>query len=782
MKSSSNISELESTSLSNNIKIISSDLPDSSLAFQDLKDCISKMNITSDKNFTIQLLIDENFYNQSDKEVSQIQINKEVIKIISFNQIGLERGVYHFLNILGIRWLLPGEAHWLEIPDRINVPINLDSIIRPKFQYRQLTGSFGYGNKKLKQSTFAKNYRNWFRRVGYGKSLNIAFGHYGSKFNKKYISQLKSNAHFRPLINGKRSPYKYSIKPSYAEPEVVQLFVQDAKDRLNEIYKNKSREERVYISLEPADSKKHCSCNLCVDKGTHSDALFYMVNEVAKAIKEDYPNAHISLLAYSDHTKAPELPLEDNVHISISAYHFQREGSPEMVIKEWSTKASSRGLKYHLALPEWNLDKPVYKPSRFVDILEHASMNGLVSFSCQSSYSPIGLGYTQYILNDYMWNNNFNLEQIQNRFLQDAFHDVAYIMKDLFEQFQLNSNLKSLTPVMFDLLNKASTKTENEKVLQRILDFKAYAIYLVHLQKVLQSPQDKSHRELLLNYIWSIYPKGIIHSFGLTRSLERKFDFKTNIPSLISIPEISDLKLENEFQTIYKKLKVNEVELHKLYNKKYTKYIPRTIQNTFQRSASNNTPFYEFGKRKFFMLYSDGQSLELKLNIKKVKKEPLIHLTVRNPEGVFIEDKEIQSTLGSQSIALNLNQGFYLIDLRVDQAIVQLQSPKLPFAIKGSVPRKITRQPKKYYFNVPTNSSTLQIEIPPKSGFVSIYAGSILKKKIEIEESKQEIFIDINSTDINEVWSIETKRSDFKILNFPSLISLTKEKTIQLSN
>jgi hypothetical protein len=103
--------------------------------------------------------------------------------IVAKNELGLQSGIYSYLDQLGFRFYYPGE-HWKLVPSLPNVEITVDRIDAPKFAERSFFGTGGFGSympmdKTLSQRALWDRYmkRN---RLG-GRSMGR--GHVGEAIN-----------------------------------------------------------------------------------------------------------------------------------------------------------------------------------------------------------------------------------------------------------------------------------------------------------------------------------------------------------------------------------------------------------------------------------------------------------------------------------------------------------------------------------------------------------------------------------------------------------------------
>ena len=148
-------------------------------------------------------------------------------------------------------------------------------------------------------------------------------------------------------IDGKRVT-KGRTQLCLTNPDVLQIVIKEVKARLR-------RTPDAIVSVSQMDwHKEHCRCKNCSElaekEGSHSGPLLYFVNEVARAVKKDFPNALIDTLAYTYTRKPPKtIKAESNVIIRLCSieccFAHPLENDPYNAsfardLKEWSKYCS----------------------------------------------------------------------------------------------------------------------------------------------------------------------------------------------------------------------------------------------------------------------------------------------------------------------------------------------------------------------------------------------------------------------------------------------------------
>ncbi|MBQ0105880.1 MAG: DUF4838 domain-containing protein, partial [Armatimonadetes bacterium] len=122
----------------------------------------------------------------------------------------------------------------------------------------------------------------------------------------------KDHPEYFSEINGVRTP----IQLCNTNPDVIRLSIEKTK----EIFRNNP--SATITSISPNDGRGFCDCPKCkamdYANGGRSGSYFYLVNEVAKGIKDEFPDKKILALAYLDYAMPPtNMKIEDNVVVQL---------------------------------------------------------------------------------------------------------------------------------------------------------------------------------------------------------------------------------------------------------------------------------------------------------------------------------------------------------------------------------------------------------------------------------------------------------------------------------
>lgn len=235
---------------------------------------------------------------------------------------GRERGtmyaVYEFFKrAAGVRWLTPHAVH---------VPAGIQSI--PALEYRHVP-VFIY-----RQSTY---WAAWPDKDEYERALHISsYPGFGLFVHTAYElvppeRHIEAHPEFYSLIDGKRvgprtfdwrDMSQYSKHPDelaqlcWSNPELAEVVADEIRKRIA------ANPEPKIWSVSQMDWAGHCQCDVCREiderEGTPMGSMLTLVNRVAEAIADEYPEHYIETLAYLHTRRAPKtMRPADNVIIRL---------------------------------------------------------------------------------------------------------------------------------------------------------------------------------------------------------------------------------------------------------------------------------------------------------------------------------------------------------------------------------------------------------------------------------------------------------------------------------
>ncbi|MCA9155956.1 MAG: DUF4838 domain-containing protein, partial [Planctomycetales bacterium] len=450
--------------------------------------------------------------------------------IVGSTDLGLCHGIYLYLEQLGCRWYFPSER-WTIVPQRNDIRLSRPLSARPAFRSRVFAGTGGFGgNLPLDpERRLQQRWTDWQRRNRFGGEFQVS-GHTGEAFNLKYRTQLEAHAEWRAMIDGKRVPWSITAKFCAGNPEVVSLYVQDRVESYRQRRERDPEDPHAWaVSVEPADGGGHCTAPESIAIGSVSDRVFHVANQVARAVRQDFPDGRVSLFAYNEHAAVPNIALEPNVYVQVIPYAFQRTGlSPDQLLDAWSEKVPAMGVYDYWSIPDWSHDLPSFDPIKFgPNRLRGWHRRGVDSFLCESTYSSGAMGPAWYLGSRLAWQPEADEKQLFDQFLRDCFGRAEAPMRRMLtrwsERFTLTSHELALS--YRDLQSAWRLAADDPNIAARVADYGRYVIYLQlyfeYHQTKRGSEQRQAAAEQLMRYMWSIYDSSMIHAFRLSQLLAR---------------------------------------------------------------------------------------------------------------------------------------------------------------------------------------------------------------------------------------------------------------------
>jgi hypothetical protein len=454
-------------------------------------------------------------------------VDSRKLWIISNGAEGLGHGVYFFLEQLGVRWLMPGDA-WEVIPPRQGIGIRLDTVVVPAYKMRNFAGTGGFG-KALPVDPGAQIAARWARwkvRNRFGGEYLLG-GHSGEAFNVEKKALLLEHPEYLAKVNGRHVSWSQIAKLNTANPEAVKLYVDWTVNRFRTM--RKANPDAFAVSVEPSDGGGHCNSDACkqIGNGSPSDQVFYVANEAAKAVRAEFPDGWVNLYGYHEHAVPPSFPLEPNVYVAVIPYAFQTTGlAPEELIKAWSGKVRRMGIYNYWSIPDWSADLPSFD---FVNTpreqLRLWQKNNIEGYTSESTFSGGAMGPGWYLASRLMWNPQADDAAILNEWFDASFGPARVPMRRMLERwargFSLIGNEIALSHR--DVAEARRLAQNDPAVLARLADYGRYVEYLRLRHGYDTAPpaakSDALHQ--LVRHVWRIYHSGMIHSFRLFQLLAR---------------------------------------------------------------------------------------------------------------------------------------------------------------------------------------------------------------------------------------------------------------------
>ena len=496
------------------------------------------------------------------REAFLIRSDEKTLHISAATPSGLSHGLYFYLEQLGVRFLFPND-NWTIIPKREDIQIKIDRVVAPDFRSRDFFGTGGFGPRtpidpKLEM---ASRWATWKRRNRFGEEYFLG-GHSGEAFNAAHKDILLKNPEYLAKVDGKYVPWSLSAKLNVANADAVKLYVDWSVERFR---KARAEDPNYFaVSVDPADSGGHCNSDECrkIGDGSASDMVFYVANETAKAVRKEFPDGWVSLLAYNAHAAVPSLELEPNIYVKVVPYAFQRTGlSAEELIKAWGKKVKRMSVYDYWAITDWAHNQPSFNYLHTpASKLRGWKANNIEGFRGESTFSAGAMGIGWYVASRLMWDTQADEKAIVEEWYDLSFGAAQAPMKRMLERwalgYQMNANQLGMA---FIDLGEARTLAANDgAVMARLDDYAKYLHYLrlwLEFQSVTDSPARLAAARNVLAWMWDIYDSTMVQTVRTSQlilvryakdpALKAEFDYKKpNAPFWKNVQAPSREKLD----------------------------------------------------------------------------------------------------------------------------------------------------------------------------------------------------------------------------------------------
>lgn len=450
--------------------------------------------------------------------------------LVSASDEGLSHAVSTYLEHLGVRWLAPAER-WTIVPRRADVRVSSAIARSPAFVCRSFFGTGGFGGNLPcdPRRSLQATWMTWQRRNRFGGEYAFG-GHTGEAFNTVHKKQLEEHPEYLAEIAGQRVPWSLTAKLCGSHPMVQQLFIADRLAALRQQRQLDPYGPRARIvSVEPADGGGHCDCAACRKLGSVSDRVFHLANLVARAVRQEVPDALVNLYAYNEHAAVPSIGVDDNVFVLAVPYGFQRtDMSPEQLLQAWGRKAKHLGVYDYWSIPDWSRDEPDFDfLQRGPNKLRFWQRSGVTAFSSESTFSTGAMGAAWYVSARLAWEPTLDVAQLLGEFYRDAFGPAAGPMQRMLERWSNGflATSHELALSFRDVDEAWRLAHDQPEYATRVADMGRYVEYLrLHFEHRQSKPRSEQRYQAALQVMshgWNIYDSTMIHAFRLSQLLAR---------------------------------------------------------------------------------------------------------------------------------------------------------------------------------------------------------------------------------------------------------------------
>lgn len=382
------------------------------------------------------------------REVKPYQDSSEgfTIKKIGHDLViygGRERGtmfgVYRFLQeFLGVQWYTPD---FTKVPPKNRYELeSINFSEAPRIKYRSTDFYYAQNIPWL-----AHNMMNT-GRTSITNDYGIVSRYWGTHSLARLLpasKYYKTHPEYFAYRNWHRVEYG---QPCLSNPDVLKIVTKEIMAVIDQ-YPN-----YLFYDVSQLDNQTFCMCSSCakIEKkyGGHSGLMIWFVNQVARRIKQRYPNKYIGTFAYQYTRHAPvNIKPEDNVIVRLCdieccfAHPLSSECNEHNVafikdLKDWS-KISKNLYIWDYIVNYGNYMAPFPNIQVLGPNLKTFAKYGVVEVFEEAQSETLGNAFEElkcWVLAQLMWNPDQNTNKLVATFINDYYGSAA---KDVIDYYNL---------------------------------------------------------------------------------------------------------------------------------------------------------------------------------------------------------------------------------------------------------------------------------------------------------------------------------------------------------
>jgi len=488
--------------------------------------------------------------------------------IIANDMRGLSHGVYFYLEQIGMRWLLPG-ANWTVVPSRNDVTLKIDRLEAPAFWSRDWSGTGGfYSNLFGRQYTgsaprekgiadFEIDENAWQRRLRLGgQALGHAMGEafvsdrtitpildahpeYLAKIDGKYSALYLPAKNGDYVLNAATNRYVKAVPPgtgtcelntivklNAGNPDAVNLFANWILNNFRMRRNSPGGYAYQTVSVEPADGGGEGNNYdelkaQGVGDGSESDQEFYIGNQCAKLIRQEFPDTSVVMLAYYTRSDPPTFPLESNFIVQPALGLRVGTKTADLSMDEWldvwSKKANNMALYTYWSIPDWSHDEPTFNYLEVAKQLRAWHAKNIKGLNAETTWSGGAMGLGHYVAAHVMWDLKVNEHALIEDWYDNAFGPAKAPMKRMLERWATGYRPISteLGASFRDIEEAERLAAGHPDVIARVDDYARYVQYL-RLRNEFLNAEDTAMKNqrasALAEYVFDINDSRMVHT------------------------------------------------------------------------------------------------------------------------------------------------------------------------------------------------------------------------------------------------------------------------------
>ena len=434
-------------------------------------------------------------------------------------QRGTMYGVFTFLEReLGIHWLTP---KCTIVPEKKQWKLpKLNRSERPYIGYRY--SNYFVARDVPEWSAHTRENTKWYPTTNDYGNIEAYYGAHTMEWLVPVKEFFETHPEYFGLRDGKR--YNGYGQLCLSNPEVLEI----CKTRMMQ----RMREEpgyRIY-SLSQNDNFRFCQCEKCVaieqQYGGHSGLIVWFVNQVADAVKNEFPDKYIGTFAYQYSRQPPTgIKPRENVVIRLCSIeccfaHPLDAGCPQNEafmrdLKGWAELAP------HLFIWDYIVDYAQYMaPWPNFQVLgpniRVFGENKAIGIFEEAQYQSAGAEFDEmkaWTVNQLLWNPDQDVDSLVTIFIDGFYGKAASYIKDYYrlcqglvkpdvhygiyirEDHEIYSD--EFIQKAFAILREALQAAETDEIRERVDRVRMQPLYLHCARHKAESLQDGTWEELL---------------------------------------------------------------------------------------------------------------------------------------------------------------------------------------------------------------------------------------------------------------------------------------------
>ena len=434
-------------------------------------------------------------------------------------QRGTMYGVFTFLEReLGIHWLTP---NCTIVPEKKQWKLpKLNRSERPYIGYRY--SNYFVARDVPEWSAHTRENTKWYPTTNDYGNIEAYYGAHTMEWLVPVKEFFETHPEYFCLRDGKR--YNGYGQLCLSNPEVLEI----CKTRMMQ----RMREEpgyRIY-SLSQNDNFRFCQCEKCVaieqQYGGHSGLIVWFVNQVADAVKNEFPDKYIGTFAYQYSRQPPTgIKPRENVVIRLCSIeccfaHPLDAGCPQNEafmrdLKGWAELAP------HLFIWDYIVDYAQYMaPWPNFQVLgpniRVFGENKAIGIFEEAQYQSAGAEFDEmkaWTVNQLLWNPDQDVDSLVTIFIDGFYGKAASYIKDYYrlcqglvkpdvhygiyirEDHEIYSD--EFIQKAFAILREALQAAETDEIRERVDRVRMQPLYLHCARHKAESLQDGTWEELL---------------------------------------------------------------------------------------------------------------------------------------------------------------------------------------------------------------------------------------------------------------------------------------------